>query len=64
MKTQTIAHHPTTRGFGIAVLRNDRSGNYHVARTHRGQFAVITNHRSEADARARANREWALDRRA
>lgn len=61
MTTETIAQAPTTRGYGIAVLRNLRSGTYHVARYHRGQYVVITNHAIEADARARANTEWTSD---
>jgi len=62
MNTETIAQAATTRGYGIAVLRNLRSGQFHTARTYRGKFVVISNHATEADARARANREWTRDR--
>ena len=68
MNTETIAQAPTAHGFGIAVLRNLRSDSFHVARYATrgtgiaGKFVVISNHATEADARARANREWAADK--
>lgn len=61
MDTETITQAPTARGFGIAVLRNLRSETFHVARTHRGQFVVISNHATAA-ARKAANIEWAADK--
>ena len=64
MNTETIAQAPTARGYGIAVLRNTRSGQFHVARTFRGKFVVISNHGTEADARKAGNAEWAADRKA
>lgn len=70
MNTETIAQAPTARGFGIAVLRNTYSGNFHVARYATrgggiaGKFVVISNHTTETDARQAANREWAADRKA
>ena len=62
MNTETITQHPTTRGYGIAVLHNLRSDSFMVARTFRGQYVVISDHGTEAGARDRANREWSADR--
>lgn len=70
MQTTEIARSATANGFGIAILRNHRSGSYMVVRyaSHRmttvgGKYVVISDHAAEAAARERANREWASDRR-
>lgn len=68
MQTETIAQAATTRGFGIAVLRNLRSGQYHVARYATrgagiaGKYVVLSNHADEAAARTQANLDWAAER--
>lgn len=58
---EVIARHATRRGYGLAILRNSRSGDYAIVRTHRGAYVTISYHPSLDAARQRANKEWSAE---
>ena len=63
MNTDTLIQSANTaNGFAIGIVRNARSGKFLVVRMDRqSRFVTISAHAAEADARTRANREWAAD---
>ena len=63
MDFTTIQVANTINGFAIGLIKCTRDGSYSVVRVDRkNKFITISNHKTEAEARKAANKEWAADK--